>query len=186
MKGIYSYKLLIWTSLVAFLFAFIGELLALAPLKPLVWSSLGIYLCGVGFWIRLRIKKPIISPYERSSYQTSYDSILAFLFDNFLLEFWTFCLGGMMLLTLGLGENFKSQDPYLAALENLKNNPDLIQEIGTFNQTGFLVGGEIQPNFAELSLSLYGTKKGVRAYITMKKDSTTWEIDKLIIKNKKH
>jgi len=183
MKGIYSYKLLIWISLVVFLFSFIGEILALAPLKPLVWTSLGLYLLGVGFWTRIRFKKPIISPYERSNYQTSYDSILAFLFDNFLLEFWTFCLGAMMLLTLGLGENFKSKDPYQAAIENLKNNPDLIREIGTLNQTGFLVGGEIQTNSARLSLSIYGTKKGVRAYIIMKKDSTVWQVEKLTIKH---
>lgn len=179
----FFYKLLIWISLVVFLFAFLGEIFALAPLKALVWTSLIFYLWGVGVWLRIRLKNPIISPYERAEYQTTIDSTLAFIFDNFLVEFWTFCLGGMILLTLG-GEKFmKSKDAYQVALENLKNDPELKSQIGTFEETGFLVGGEIRTNYAELSLSLYGTTKGVRAYITMKKDSLVWEIEKIKIKN---
>ena len=176
-----TYKYLIWSGLILFFTGIIGDGQAILILSYGAYFGPILYVVGVIIWATLRIKKPILHPFSTYRNEPVVNTIFLFFMDNFMREFWGFCMAIMMMLILGADAGFKQSDGYKAALEELKNNEELKNLIGDFKRVGPSVGGSISSSDARLGFSVYGSKNSSPIKIQMSKENQQWKLVSLEI-----
>ena len=177
-----AYKTLIWTGLLLFIAGTVGDANAIQYLSH--GTIYGPVLFGIGtvVWIPLRIKKPILHPFNRTEYRSTFDALFAFMFNNFLLEFWAFCCAFGMLIVIGGGTAMKRSVGFRVAVAKIQGDERLTKQIGEFRGTGTLVAGSTSSSQANLNFSAYGTNGGTRVNIELKKELGDWKVNSLEFK----
>jgi hypothetical protein len=175
LKGIY--KKIIWTELFLFIAGAIGDANAIPYLRH--GATLGpiLFLLGIIIWIPLRLKNPIPHPFRPKEYKSSLDAVLAFMFNNFVLEFWAFCFGFGMLIILGGGSLMKSSIGFQTAITKIQQDEELKKRIGEYRNIGNLISGSTSSREADLVFSAYGTNGGARVRISITKESNEWQVN---------
>lgn len=176
-----TYQFLIWSGLIVFIAGIIGDGRAISALS--YGAYLGPFLYGVGviIWVVIRIKKPILHPFSSYENEPTVNTIFLFFMDNFMREFWGFCVAIMMIMLVAGSEMIKQARGYEAAIEELKINPELKSIIGEFNRIGPILGGSTSSQMINLGFSVYGTKGASPIRIKMTKESDKWEFVSLEI-----
>ena len=175
------YKILIWTGLLIFIVGIIGDANAIPYLRQGAIIGPVLFFLGTIIWIPQRVKNPILHPFNSNKYRTGFDASFAVIFDNFLLEFWTFCCAFGMLIILGGGAAMKSSDGFEAAILLLQEDEKVKNQIGELNGPGVLVGGSTSRTMAKLGFSVYGSKGSARIDIEVIKSSGEWDLVSLEI-----
>ncbi|WOK07763.1 hypothetical protein RT717_03880 [Imperialibacter roseus] len=168
------YQTLIWAGILIFITGVICDAKAIEYLR--YGAIVGPILFGIGtiIWIPLRIKNPILHPMNFHEYKSTADAFLAFIFNNFMLEFWAFCCAFGMLMVTGGGAAMKSSGGFNAAVTTIMADDELTNRIGEFQGTGILVSGSTSSTKAHLIFSAYGTTGGTRVSISLAKESGQW------------
>lgn len=174
-----TYKTLLWTGLLLFIAGVIGDANAIPYLRYGVTFGSILFMIGTVIWVSLRIKKPILHPYNSNDYKSTFDAFFAFMFNNFILEFWAFCCAFGMLIVIGGGTAMKSTNGFRVAIDKIRTDKQLINQIGDFKEAGILVAGSSGPTEAKLSFSAYGTKGGTKVNISVAKESGEWRVNSL-------
>ncbi|WP_436516659.1 hypothetical protein [Ekhidna sp. To15] len=174
------YKFLIWTGLISFIAGFICEVNAVLYLRHLL--IIGIVLFGIGIivWLPLRLKKPILHPLNVDKYKSSGDALLAYVFNNYLLEFWGFCVAVAMMIVI-IGGSFRTNSRLQIAINKLQESKELEDKIGIIQDTGIIVSSSNSADFMKFELSVYGSKDGARVDVELDNQSGSWEIKELKI-----
>ncbi len=141
-----------------------------------------LFVIGAIIWITVRIRQPILHPFDSRKYRSQGDAFMAFIFNNFLLEFWAFCLGFAMLIVVGGGSLMKTSPGFKAAIIEIQENDAIMERIGKYGGTGALVSGSTSTYNADLDFSVYGAKGGVRVNISLSKELGYWEVKSLQFK----
>ncbi|MGF1635779.1 MAG: hypothetical protein ACFCUU_01815 [Cyclobacteriaceae bacterium] len=171
------YKLLTWTGLILFIIGVIGDLNAISSLRHVSIVGLVFFIIGIFIWIPYRIKKPILQPLNSHEYKSNSDALFAFIFNNFILEFWGFCFAIGMLIVIAGGASMKNSVGFKVAIAKIQEDERLINRIGQFHGTGILVAGSTGSIMANLEFSAYGTNGGTRVYIKLEKESGEWKVN---------
>lgn len=169
-----TYKTMVWAGLLIFIAGTVGDAKAIEYMR--YGAIVGPILFGIGtiIWIPLRIKNPILQPMNSHEYKSTADAFLAFIFNNFMLEFWAFCCAFGMLMVIGGGAAMKSSGGFNAAVTTILADDELANRIGEFQGTGILVSGSTRSTKAHLNFSAYGTTGGTRVSISLVKESGQW------------
>ena len=177
-----TYKTLIWIGLVLFIAGTVGDANAIPYLRH--GAIFGPVLFGIGtiIWIPLRIKKPILHSFNSNEYRSTFDAIFAFMFNNFVLEFWAFCFAFGMFIMISSGTAMKNSVGFRIAVTKIQEDERLLNQIGEFQGTGIFIGGSTSPTKANLDFSAYGTNGGTRVNIEIAKESGDWKVNSLKFK----
>ncbi|MBW3546140.1 MAG: cytochrome c oxidase assembly factor 1 family protein, partial [Bacteroidetes bacterium] len=140
-----------------------------------------LFMIGNITWITLRIKKPILEPYDSNKYASSVDAGLAFIFNNFLLEFWGFCIFLWMIAFIFMSVVFKESQGFEAATDFIEHNEEVLNRFGTINSYGTLITGSVSPTYASLGFSVYGSKNSGHITVEVDKNSGEWRLTQLEI-----
>lgn len=173
------YKTLIWTGLLLFIAGTVGDANAILYIRHGVTFGPILFAIGTLIWIPLRIKKPILHPFNTNEYKSTVDALFAFMFNNFVLEFWAFCCAFGMLIAIGGGAAMKSSAGFQAAVIKIQEDEQLTHQIGEFRGTGTLVVGSTSSNQAKLKFCAYGTQGATQVNIELEKVSGIWEVNLL-------
>lgn len=172
-----TYKALIWAGLLLFVAGTVGDVNAIPYLRHGATLGPVLFAAGTVIWIPLRIKKPILHPYNSNKYKSTLDAQFAFMFDNFVLEFWAFCCAFGMLIAVGGGIAMKSSSGFQVAVAKIQEDEQLLKQIGEFRETGSSVTGSTSSTEANLTFSAYGSKEGTRVQIKLTKESRGWVVN---------
>ena len=173
------YKTLNWTGILLFIAGVIGDANAIPYLRNGATIGPILFIIGTLIWIPLRIKKPILHPYNSEEYNSVADTLFAFVLNNFVLEFWAFCCAFGMLLVLGGGASMKNTSGFEKAIEIVSIDREIANKIGVYKGTGALVAGTVSSTIADLDFSAYGTKGGTRINIKLSKETGEWILESL-------
>lgn len=173
------YKTLIWTGLLLFIAGTVGDVNAIPYLRRGATFGPVLFAIGTVIWIPLRIKRPILHPFNSNEYKSTFDALFAFMFNNFVLEFWAFCCAFGMLIVIGGGTAMKSSTGFQVAVAKIQEDERLTKQIGEFRRTGTLVAGSTSSTQANLDFSAYGTNGGTRVNIELTKKSGDWVVNSL-------
>ena len=97
-----TYKTLIWIGIILFTAGVIADGNSIPYLRHGAILGPILFVVGIVIWIPHRLKKPILHPLSLKEYKSSVDAIFAFVLNNFMLEFWTFCCCGHIIQPQGL------------------------------------------------------------------------------------
>ncbi len=161
------YQVLFWLGFFTFLVGILADLNGVRYLNLFVLIGPAAFFGGMALWLFLRIQRPIVSPYDRKKYATQFDAILAFIFGNFLMEFFGFCVAVSMIWVIDNGIRIKNDKTFMDGIELLKNNPELYALIGDYKETGIMASVEKSGPFTIYDFSAYGTKGGTQVSIRL-------------------
>jgi len=140
-----------------------------------------VYTLGILIWLPKRIKLPILHPYSPDDYKSSADAAIAFIFNNFMLEFWAFWC---YLLIVGsiAGKILLSQsDGFKKAEILLKEDVKFRNEYGEINGIGHLMTGSVSNQKANFYFTVFGSEKNGDVQIEVEKLHDEWKLKKMII-----
>ncbi len=172
------YKSLIWIGLISFIAGFVCEVNAIPYFRHLL--IIGMIQFGIGtiIWIPIRLKKPILYPFEKRKYKSTGDALFAYLLNNFVLEFWGFCVAFGMIIVI-LGGSFRQSKQLKFVIAKLEESKQLTEKIGVIQDTGIIVESSIGPGNMKFEFSAYGTKGAARVSVELNDQSGEWEIKNL-------
>jgi len=156
------YQTLFWFGLFTFLVGILADLNGVRYLNLLVLIGPATFFGGMALWLFLRIQRPIVSPYDRMKYATHFDAIMAFLFGNFLMEFFGFCVAISMIWVIDNGIRIKNDTTFREGIELMKYNPELRELIGDFKETGIMATVEKSGANTIYEFSAYGSNGGIQ------------------------
>lgn len=175
------YKYLIWLGLVIFIIGVIGDGKAIRLLSFGAYLGPLLYVTGIFIWIPLRFKKPILHSFNSNGDQSFINSSFAFFMDNFMREFWGFCIVLLMFMILDSSVIIQSNG-YKAAISVIENNAEVKAKIGKFKTVGPIVGGSTSSSMVKLGFSIYGSKDSSPLRIELKNENGKWELTSLKLK----
>ncbi|MEQ9305676.1 MAG: hypothetical protein RJQ14_17315 [Marinoscillum sp.] len=176
MKG---YKILLWIGLLIFIIGMIAEINAIDYLYHGLVVGPVFYTVGILWWIPKRLKKPILHPYDPDEYKSTSDAGLAFLMNNFLLEFWAGCCYLVMVMFLAGGLLMKQTEGYQVSEDILETDETVRSEFGKLRGMGHLISGSSSSQNAELLITIFGSEKNGSVKIDIVKQPDRWELEEL-------
>jgi hypothetical protein len=173
------YKIVIWSALLIFTIGIVGEIKAINYLYHGLIVAPLVFTIGIFMWIPKRIKSPILHPYSPKEYKSVADAVIAYLFNNFLLEFWA---GWSYLLVIGVlaGKLLFSQSEGFKSAKILMNQDETVKsEFGEITGIGHLISGSVSDQKASFFLTVFGSLKNGDIQIEVEKSQSEWELKKM-------
>jgi hypothetical protein len=165
------YQILFWVGTFTFLAGILADLNGVRYLNLFVLIGPAAFFGGMALWLFLRIQRPIVSPYNRKKYATQFDAVLAFIFGNFLMEFFGFCVAISMIWVVDNGIRIRNETNFKAGIEILKNNTELKALIGDFMETGIMAWKEKSGHYTIYDFTAYGNKGGTQVSMRLTNDN---------------
>lgn len=171
-----TYKYLIWLGIIIFIIGVIADGRAMPNLRYGAYIGPILFIAGVFIWIPLRLRNPILHSFSSYENQSFVDTAFGFFMDNFMREFWGFCIAFFMFMLLAGGYGIKQSIGYEAAIYEIKSNVEVKTKIGNFQSIGPILGGSTSTEMLKLGFSIYGSKGSSPIRIELKNENGEWKL----------